>query len=90
MALHHKSWSLLRHSFKPLVRAGQRNHRILAELVLEVVLIVFFLKVYNVVRNQFGSQKSSPQQALDHALDIVRIEQMLGMFWEQKVQASAS
>ncbi|GFH28858.1 phosphatase PAP2 family protein, partial [Haematococcus lacustris] len=51
-----------------------------------VVLVVVFLKAYNLVRNQFGSQKCTPQFALGHAQLVIRIERFLGLFWEQEIQ----
>ena len=59
------------------------------DLLLEVVLVVIFLKVYNLVRNQFGSQRCSPEFALGHALQVIRVEQALGFYWEEAIQRPA-
>jgi hypothetical protein len=56
------------------------------EIAFEVVLVVVFLKAYNMVRNKFGSQKCTPQFALGHALQVINTEKALGIFWEQEIQ----
>lgn len=56
------------------------------EIAFEIVLVVVFLKAYNMVRNQFGSQKCTPEYALGHALQIINLERALGIFWEQEIQ----
>ncbi|KAL6751896.1 PAP2 superfamily-domain-containing protein [Haematococcus lacustris] len=63
-----------------------RWQKLMLDLAFEVVLVVVFLKAYNLVRNQFGSQKCTPQFALGHAQLVIRIERFLGLFWEQEIQ----
>ena len=53
------------------------------ESLFELLIIVAFLKAYNMTRNLFGSQACSPQYALGHAEQVIIVEQLLGMFWEQ-------
>lgn len=67
-------------------RLWSKYKKLLFELGCELLLIVLFLKAYNLVRNQFGSQKCTPQFALGHALQIIKAERALGLFWEQEVQ----
>uniref|UniRef100_A0A7S3R8T2 Inositolphosphotransferase Aur1/Ipt1 domain-containing protein n=1 Tax=Dunaliella tertiolecta TaxID=3047 RepID=A0A7S3R8T2_DUNTE len=93
MGLHKSSWTSIKcccgvpgRGFRGLSILFGRHLRLACEIAFEIVLVVFFLKVYNHVRNQFGSQKCSPQHALMHALQVIKVEQLLGMYWEQKVQ----
>lgn len=65
-----------------------RLQKLAAEIAFEVVLVVVFLKAYNMVRNQFGSQKCTPEFALGHAMQIINLERSLGIFWEQEIQVS--
>ncbi len=60
--------------------------RLAYEIVLEVAIVVVFLKAYNGVRNLFGSQKCTPQFALGHALQVIKVERAFGIFWEQEIQ----
>ena len=71
---------------KGLPGRGRRYLHVAAEVAVEVVLIAVFLKLYNHIRNQFGSQKCSPQYALMHAMQVIWVEEKLGLFWEQRVQ----
>ncbi len=60
--------------------------RLWLEATFEIVIVVAFLKAYNVTRNLFGSQACSPALALANADQIILLERMLGMFWEQEIQ----
>jgi len=63
--------------------------RPLFELAAESLLIVVFLKLYNLTRNQFGSsQEGSMEVALNHAKDVLAVEKALGFFWEEKIQGA--
>ena len=62
--------------------------QVAAETLLELCIIVVFLKAYNMTRNLFGSQACSPQYALGHAEQIIFLEQLLGIFWEQEIQGA--
>ncbi|KAF5830192.1 PAP2 superfamily-domain-containing protein [Dunaliella salina] len=93
MGLYKSSWNLIKCCYRIPGRSlrvlgsffGSRT-RLVCEIAFEIVLVVFFLKVYNHVRNQFGSQKCSPQHALMHAQQVIKVEQLLGMYWEQEIQ----
>lgn len=64
----------------------RRVQRVAAEILFEVALVIIFLKAYNLVRNQFGSQKCTPEYALGHATQVIWLEEVLGIFWEQQIQ----
>ncbi len=66
----------------------QKLQRLVLEILLEIAMVVVFLKAYNGVRNQFGSAKCTPQFALGHALQVIRTERVFGIFWEQEIQVS--
>ena len=71
----------------PAVREKHRDKlRVLGEILFEIVLVVVFLKAYNSVRNQFGSQSCTPEYALGHAKQIIQLEKWTGLFWEQEIQ----
>lgn len=61
--------------------------RLTLESLFELLMVIVFLKAYNMTRNLFGSQACTPQFALGHAQQIILMEQALGMFWEQEIQA---
>jgi hypothetical protein len=56
----------------------------------ELLYIVGLYLVYSTVRNQFGSAGGpsghSNTVAFGHALDVMRLERHLGLFWEQQIQ----
>lgn len=59
------------------------------ECACEVALTVAFLKAYNWTRNKFGSsQDGSLAVALQHGEDIVAMERVLGLYWEEQIQAA--
>ncbi len=60
--------------------------RVALETVFELGIVVVFLKAYNMTRNLFGSQACTPALALGHAEQIIFLERVLGMFWEQELQ----
>jgi len=60
--------------------------QLIAEVLLEIGIIVAFLKTYNMTRNLFGSQACSPSFALGHAEQIIVLERLMGIFWEQEIQ----
>jgi PAP2 superfamily len=53
----------------------------------EVVFVLTFYLVYSGIRNIFGSASVSPQEALNNATDVIRLEQAIGLFHEQRIQA---
>jgi hypothetical protein len=53
----------------------------------ELIYIAGFYLIYSWVRNQFGSDRVGPSQALDHALDVISLEKRLGLFVEGTVQS---
>jgi hypothetical protein len=52
----------------------------------EVLYGVGVYLVYSVVRNRFGSASGDPGPAFGHALDVIRIERDLHLFFEAHVQ----
>jgi hypothetical protein len=55
----------------------------------EVVYTVVVYQVYSLVRNQFGSNGEMPQGrriAYEHALDVIRIQDAVGLFVERSLQ----
>ena len=52
----------------------------------EVAIVASFYGIYSLVRNLFGSASVSPDHALAHAQEVIRIERTLGLFHEQTVQ----
>jgi hypothetical protein len=52
----------------------------------EVLYGVGVYLVYSVVRNRFGSASGDPGPAFGHALDVIRIERDLHLFFEANVQ----
>ena len=55
----------------------------------EVLFVLTFYGIYSFVRNQFGSAGSpitSKAEALDHALEIIRIERAMGLYHEETIQ----
>lgn len=52
----------------------------------ELVYILAFYALYSAVRNTQGSAAVSAAQAMANALDIIRWEEMLGIYWEQSIQ----
>jgi PAP2 superfamily len=56
----------------------------------EVLIIVGFYGVYSLVRNEFGSDLleagGSPEQPFNHAVQVIRLERLLGLFHEQAIQ----
>eukprot|EP00127_Corallochytrium_limacisporum_P005726 Clim_evm105s210 gene=Clim_evmTU105s210 len=54
----------------------------------EVFFFVMLLKVYNFVRNQYGSRIVAVDVAKTHADEVVAIEKFLNVFVEEKIQAA--
>ena len=52
----------------------------------EVLYGVGVYLVYSIVRNRFGSAGGDPGPAFGHALDVIRIEKDLHLFFEAHVQ----
>lgn len=52
----------------------------------ELVYILAFYSVYSAVRNTQGSAAVSAAHAMGNALEIIRWEDMLGIYWEQSIQ----
>ncbi|MFP5319794.1 MAG: phosphatase PAP2 family protein [Acidimicrobiia bacterium] len=52
----------------------------------ELVYILAFYFVYSAVRNTQGSAAVSAAHAMGNALEIIRWEEMLGIYWEQSIQ----
>jgi hypothetical protein len=52
----------------------------------EVLYVIAFYGVYSVVRNLQGSASVSEETALGHALDIIRWERALGLYFEERLQ----
>jgi hypothetical protein len=52
----------------------------------EVALVLVFYAVYSAIRNEFGSAQVAPSRAFENALQVIRIEQGLGLFFERPVQ----
>ncbi|HEX6595307.1 MAG TPA: phosphatase PAP2 family protein [Acidimicrobiales bacterium] len=52
----------------------------------EVVYILAFYFVYSAVRNTQGSAAVSAAHAMGNALEIIRWEETLGIYWEQSIQ----
>lgn len=60
--------------------------RMALDLALEVALVFTVLKTYNIVRNQFGSRAVAPTVAHHNAVMVIKLEQHLGIFFEQRMQ----
>lgn len=56
----------------------------------EVLIIGTFYVVYSWIRNQFGSSGStlSPKVPFENAIDIIRLEQRLGLYVEHQIQTA--
>jgi hypothetical protein len=52
----------------------------------EVLYIALFYFVYSWIRNQFGSASVHPDEAFDHALQVIDIEKTLGLYVEPTIQ----
>ncbi|MEO8692174.1 MAG: phosphatase PAP2 family protein [Acidimicrobiales bacterium] len=52
----------------------------------EVGIVASFYGIYTAVRNLFGSASVSPDHALEHAQQVIRLERAVGLFHEQTVQ----
>ena len=52
----------------------------------EVAIVAIFYGIYSAVRNLFGSASVSPEEALEHAREMIRIERAIGLFHEETVQ----
>lgn len=52
----------------------------------EMAYIAVFYAVYSLVRNLFGSAAVSPQTAQDNALGVIRVERLLGLYFEESLQ----
>jgi hypothetical protein len=52
----------------------------------EVALVLIFYILYSGIRNQFGSAQVAPGRAFANALQVIRIEQAMGLFIEGPVQ----
>lgn len=52
----------------------------------ELVYILLFYGVYSFVRNTQGSASVSPAEAMGNALDVIRLEEVLGLYHERSVQ----
>ena len=52
----------------------------------EVAIVASFYGVYSAVRNLFGSASVSPDRALAHAQEMIKIERAIGLFHEETVQ----
>lgn len=61
---------------------------VVLEACFELLLVIIFLKLYNVTRNLFGSQACSPATALAHAEQVIWAERILGIYWEEQVQSA--
>ena len=53
----------------------------------EVLYVAVFYAVYSAIRNQFGSAAVSPDHALEHAREVIRIERFLHLFVEEALQS---
>jgi hypothetical protein len=53
----------------------------------EVVYGVVVYVVYSAVRNLFGSAGGSPQPAFDHALQIIDLQEAIGLYIEPGLQS---
>ncbi len=57
----------------------------------EVIIIGLFYVGYSAIRNQFGSAQLDiggvPEQAFNHALDVIDLEHSLGTYFEHRLQA---
>ena len=67
--------------------ASLPHANLFAESLFELMIIIAFLKAYNMTRNLFGSQACTPEFALGHAQQIIWLEQLTGLFWEQEIQS---
>jgi hypothetical protein len=52
----------------------------------EIATILVFYAVYSVIRNQFGSNATSPGHAFRNAEHVIDIQQAMGLFFELRVQ----
>jgi hypothetical protein len=52
----------------------------------EVLLVVAFYSIYTAIRNTFGSEKVSPGEAFDNARHVVRLEKLIGLYQEERIQ----
>ena len=52
----------------------------------EILVIVIFYFVYSLIRNQFGSDSVSWQEAFDNAEIVIAIERFFGLFQEHRIQ----
>lgn len=52
----------------------------------EILVIAIFYSVYSLIRNQFGSDSVSWQEALDNAEIVIAIERLFGLFQEHRIQ----
>ena len=52
----------------------------------ELVYILAFYFIYSAIRNTQGSATVSAAHAMGNALEIIRWEDMLGIYWEQSIQ----
>src|SRR5690242_9277189 len=52
----------------------------------EVAIVAAFYGTYTGVRNLFGSAKVSPERALDHAQEVIKLEKAVGLFHEETIQ----
>ena len=66
-------------TFRPATARGLRWWR-------EVLYILAFYLVYSFVRNTQGSAAVSAAHAMGNALDVIRLEKLLGLYHEQAIQ----
>ena len=52
----------------------------------EVLYVAFFYGLYSAVRNLFGSANVEPRVAFEHATEMIRLEQAIGLYHESTIQ----
>lgn len=60
----------------------------LAALIVDFAYVKIGVKLYNIVRNMFGSMRCEPSEAFNNAMRIVELERKLFIYWEERIQAS--
>jgi len=66
-----------------VTNAGQRVQAGLRRVAVDAIVVVTGIVVYFGVR---GVTAGSPAAAVDHAHDVLRVEQALGLDWEDEAQ----
>lgn len=74
--------------FMASLKGVPRWRPVALEAAFELLIVVVFLKLYNMTRNLFGSQACSPALALSHAEQVIWVERSVGLYWEEEVQAA--